>query len=47
MPDDDHEQDSMEAPPFLGTWANVYRAVIAYLMALLVLLYVVTQMFHY
>lgn len=47
MPHDEDVPDTIEAPPFLGTWGRVYGAVLAYLAAMLVLLYVVTQIFRY
>jgi hypothetical protein len=36
-----------EPPPFLGTWRRVYSAVLTYLAVLVVLLYVITRVFHY
>lgn len=37
----------IEAPPFLGTWPNVYVAVVCYLAALIGLLYAITRLFTY
>ena len=34
-------------PPFLGQWRCVYLAVLGYLVALIVALYVVSRMFSY
>jgi hypothetical protein len=34
-----------EPPPFLGTWTRVYRAVLLYLTALIVLFYVFSRVF--
>lgn len=47
MPHDEHVPDTIEAPPFLGTWPRVYAAVLTYLAVLLALLYAVTRIFSY
>jgi hypothetical protein len=47
MPDGEHHPDTIEAPPFLGTWRRVYLAVLIYLAALLALLYALTAAFRY
>ena len=44
MPQDRAELPD-EPPPFLGTWQRVYAAVLAYLAALIVLLYAFTRFF--
>lgn len=36
-----------EPPPFLGSWKRVYVAVLCYLAALIVALYVITRQFRY
>jgi hypothetical protein len=33
-----------EAPPFLGTWTRVYVAVLSYLLALIVFLYIFSRL---
>jgi hypothetical protein len=47
MLEPEHHPDTIEAPPFLHTWRNVYAAVLAGLAALLLLLYFITQLFRY
>jgi len=47
MPDEEAQPDTIEAPPFLHKWPNVYAAVLTGLAVLLVLLYVITQSFRY
>lgn len=51
MPSSEHipdiKPDTIEAPPFLGSWPLVYGAVIGYLCTLLALLYAITQSFRY
>jgi hypothetical protein len=44
MPQDRAEMPD-DPPPFLGTWARVYTAVLVYLAALILLFYVFTRMF--
>lgn len=36
-----------EPPPFLGQWKRVYAAVLAYLLVLIVVLFAITEYFHY
>jgi hypothetical protein len=36
-----------EPPPFLGRWKRVYAAVLAYLLALIIGLFVITEYFRY
>lgn len=47
MLDEAPQPDTIEAPPFLRRWPNVYAAVLVGLAVLLVLLYVITQSFRY
>jgi Tfp pilus assembly protein PilN len=47
MPAPETPPDTIEAPPFLRTWPNVYAAVLVGLAALLIVLYVLTQWFRY
>jgi hypothetical protein len=35
-----------EPPPFLGTWARVYRAVVIYLVLLILAFYVFTRIYQ-
>ncbi len=36
-----------EPPPFLGQWKRVYAVVLVYLFVLILLLFAVTEYFHY
>lgn len=36
-----------EPPPLLGRWKRVYAAVLAYLLALIIALFVITEYFRY
>jgi hypothetical protein len=39
--------DDTEAPPFFRSWTRLYWAVVAYLLLLIVLLWVITRMLVY
>jgi len=47
MAADNAHTDSLEAPPFLGTWPRVYCAIVAYLAVLVAVLYMITKAFRY
>jgi hypothetical protein len=36
-----------EPPPFLGQWTRVYVVVLVYLFVLIVVLFAITEYFHY
>jgi hypothetical protein len=44
---DERGADETEPPPFLTSWARVYRTVLAYLALLILLLYAITRHFSY
>jgi hypothetical protein len=43
LSDREHLQD--DPPPFLGTWRNVYTAVLVYMVLLIVIFYFFTRAF--
>lgn len=45
-PETSHRQVMDEAPPFLRSWPNVYRFVIAYLAVVIVLFYIFTAAYR-
>lgn len=47
MPEKQVEPETIEPPPFLQTWRNVYTAVVIYLAGLVSVLFILTRLFHY